>query len=310
MLERFFERDTFSESTKGIIAILVGSLFIAIGPFVVEFSSVSAETNTFYRLLLGTVFFGLWILRKGQMIITAQRVMLGLVCGGLLVLDLFLWNQSIQLLGAGISTLLANVEVLFLVLLGSLFFHEKFPENFRLLSLCIIGGIVALLLPIFPTLTADSSLGVITALSASFSYALYLFCMKFQTRIAGGQKPEEILSLVSFFGAFLLGVGMCFQGGKGFVLPNLHVALLVFLNGLCSQVVAWWLIAFGLARLSLTMSGILLLVQPALTYFLDCAFLGRNTQFLQLFGASLLLGAVFFTTQANQMDRNDNKSIN
>ncbi len=87
---------------------------------------------------------------------------------------------------------------------------------------------------------------------------------------------------------------------QSFAIPTIQGAVCVVANGILGQVLGWLLIARGLKGVSLAFSGVLMLIQPALTFLFDCTVLGRNTEWLQLVGCILLLTTVAGATWKEQ----------
>lgn len=303
MPERFCNLTFKSERTQAILAMLIGSALIGLGPFFVEFSTVGAETNTFYRLLVGAIFFMAYSFVRKELKIDLDFLMLSILAGGLLVLDLLLWNQSVLYIGAGLSTVLSNVEIVFLILIGRTFFAEKPLANASLLFGFIAIAICALLYPVLSMLTWKRSFGIILALCASLSYALYLFSLKYISQKFPNQTSTNMLSIACLTGCILLGMIILNRDIKIFYLPSWHSAICIFANSILSQVVGWWFISKGITRLSLSLSGLLLLLQPALTFSLDSLFLSRNTHWLQIAGCLCLLTSVYVAAKNQQLQK-------
>jgi len=293
---------------QAILYMLIGSAFIGLGPFFVEFSAVSAETNTFYRLLVGSIFFTTYSCFKKEVKIDRMFLIISTLAGGLLFLDLFLWNQSILYVGAGLSTVLSNIEIVFLVFIGKVFFAETVPAKFSFLFGFIIIGICALLVPILPQINLQSAFGIIISLCASLSYALYLFSIKYISKKFPKQTTTGMLSVVCLTGCAVIGIFILSRDVKLFFLPSWHSVICVFANSILSQVIGWWFISKGIAQLSLSLSGLLLLLQPALTFFLDCLYLKRNTHWLQFIGCFCLLTSVYVAAQNKQLQKESNES--
>ena len=308
MLEQSCNSLKKSERSRAILSVLLGSAFIGLGPFFVEFSHASAETNTFYRLLVGALFFISVSVIKKQLSITPKFVMIGALGGCLLVLDLFLWNQSVLLIGAGLSTVLSNLEIVFLVLIGKIYFSEKTPNRFFTLCIFMVFGVGFLLMPVIPQFDNLNILGSFLAIGASLSYALYLFSIKYMSERFPEQSSTSMLAVICLTGCILLGVIMSFHDLKSLTLSSIHSAIFILINSFLSQVIAWWLISRGLRSLSLSLSGFLLLLQPALTFFFDCLFLSRNTHWLQLIGLVFLLGSVYLASQYQSSQKETHES--
>lgn len=294
-----------SERTQAIFAMLIGSMLISLGPFFVEFSTVSAETNTFYRLLVGSVFFFFYSYVKKEFKMDPKFLTICILAGGLLVLDLLLWNQSVLYIGAGLSTVLSNIEIVFLILIGRAFFKERAPANASLLLGFITIAIYSLLYPVLPSITWKSALGITLALSASLSYALYIFSIKYISQKFPKHTSIGLLSIACLTGCFLMGIFILSKDINMFCLPSWHSAIYIFTNSILSQVAGWWFISKGISRLSLSLSGLLLLLQPAITFSLDCFFLKRNTHWLQIIGCLCLLASVYIATKNQQKESND-----
>lgn len=304
MLGQFYSSFVNSEKKKAILYMIIGSLFISIGPFFVEFSHVSAETNTFYRLLVGSIFFLLFSYFKSELKVEFKFLLFSMIGGTLLVLDLFLWNQSVLYIGAGLSTVLSNLEIVFLIFIGKMFFKEKIPHKFFTQVSFIILGVLSLLIPVFPSFTPISIAGICFALCASLSYSLYLFFIKYISGLYPKRSSSSMLFVICFTGAFLLGTVIFIKDSSQFIVPSWHAAFCIFTNSILSQVIAWWFISKSIAQLKLSISGLILLIQPALTYILDCFFLGRNTHWLQLVGSLCLLSAVYLAS-VNQQEQKE-----
>lgn len=295
MEELSYKSISAKSKTTAIVSVMMGSALISLGPFFIEFSSLNAMTSSFYRMLIGGIaFFIIALIRKDKL--PDKRVLgLCLLAGITLGLDLVTWNQSVRYIGAGLSTVLANLEIIFLVLISYFFLGERISSLFLKMCLLICVGICFLIHPYFSHMDFSHSLGIFFGLGASLVYSIYLFLLK----MIGAKNPKlssiSILSSICLLGALILGIVMIINPKASFVIKDLPSFYCVIANSVLSQIAGWWLITKGIRSISLSLSGILLLVQPALTFILDCLFLGRNTDCLQLFGCFILLTAVYAT---------------
>lgn len=277
-----------------IIYMVIGSILIGIGPFLVEHSAVSAETNTFYRLFIGAIFFLGFRYKQNLKRFPILFMLISFLIGLILFLDLFLCNKSVLLTSPGIATVLSNLEIIFLVILGRLFFKESPSKGFFWLCPLVIIGIFALVAPLTSILTPLETLGLIMAVGASISYGLYLFFIKYLLVRYPKINPESLLAFACLSGSIILGIYMIFQSENLFLLPSKKAFFSVFMNGIITQVLGWWLISKSIRHIALSLSGIILLLQPAVTYFLDNLIFKRNTHFLQISGAIILLCTIYF----------------
>lgn len=273
--------------------VVLGSVLISLGPFFLEYSQLAATTNTFYRLVIGAIaFLAFSYLRKEQI---PGKAMLGLCLfsGFLLALDLVTWNTSVLFIGSGLSTVLANLEIVFLVLIGCIFYKERLPPLFLKMFALIVFGVCFLIYPYLLEIHFQNTLGIILALGASFIYAIYILALKILGKKYPGTSSTASLGVICLLGALILGVFMLLSQPGSFYIPNWRSFICIICNSVMSQVFGWWFLTNGMRQLSLSLSGLLLLIQPALTFLLDSAFLGRNTQWLQILGCIILLAAVY-----------------
>ncbi|MNP77497.1 EamA-like transporter family protein [compost metagenome] len=59
------------------------------------------------------------------------------------------------------------------------------------------------------------------------------------------------------------------------------------------QFVGWLLVNRSIGAISLGLAGLILLLEPVITYFIDIAFLGKANSTLQVCGALLTIVAVY-----------------
>lgn len=281
-------------SSAGSVAL--GSALISLSPFAVELSGLDALANTFYRMGIGGLL--LLLLSLSQIQERFSFRFLGLCFLGALIisLDLFIWNQSVLYIGPGLATVLANLEMVFLALIGTLFYRERLPRYFFGLCLLICAGVCSLIHPYFLEIQWTHSVGIAFGLLASLIYGLYLLLLKTVRLQFPQHSPMRMLSVICLMGAGVLGVYMMFVSPSSFYVTSWGGFLCVLSNGILSQAVGWLLIATGIKKVSLSLSGLLMLSQPALTFLIDCCFFGRNTHWLQILGCMLLLVAVYCTS--------------
>ncbi len=294
-MEELFSKYSLTQA-KAISYIIFGCALIAIGPFFVEFSGVEAITSSFYRLFIGAIAFLLIAaLRKEKL---PQCNLLWLYCsaGLMTTLDLVTCNQSILYIGSGLSTVLSNLEVIFLIMLGFLLYKETLPPLFFLPCVLLLFGVYCLLRPYYENTSSTQYLGIIYALTASLIYSIYLLLLKKIEQDNPNSSPATTLGIVCFFGTIILGGYMYYTSSATFLLHDRQSALYVFSYSVVSQIFGWWFITNGLSKVSLSMSGLLFLTQPALTFIGDCLFLGRNTHTIQLLGGTVLLSAICLIT--------------
>lgn len=298
MEELSFNLLTHTKNSKAIINVVIGTLLIAIGPFFVEFSGLDAMGNCFYRLITGGLAFFAISLLKNEIFPYRHVGRLYILAACLITSDLLLYNQSILYIGSGLSTVLSNLEVVFLVLAGALFYQEKIDRSFLIVTLFILLGVFLLVQPYLSELHTNNILGISYALCASFVFSLYLLTLKLINKKFPEIPTTTSLGIICLLGAVILGFVMTITPHASFELPQSWMGIAcVVLYSFVSQVCGWWFISQGVADLSLSTSGVLFLLQPLTTFLGDCLILGRNTEFLQIIGGLALLMSIYITVR-------------
>src|SRR5918994_550944 len=99
------------------LSALVGVLGISFSAVFVRLAALSPVTAAFFRAAYAVpVLLLLWSLARGsdRRSMSARAVAVG--AGVFLAVDLGFWHESIDLIGVGLATLVANVQFVFVVL--------------------------------------------------------------------------------------------------------------------------------------------------------------------------------------------------
>jgi drug/metabolite transporter (DMT)-like permease len=137
--------------------------------------------------------------------------------------------------------------------------------------------------------------GIYAGLGTSLCYSAFLLSLRKLQRDAAELSFFLILMLVSFATSGVLGIEML-RSGDSFAIPDLQTLLSLMVLGLFSQCVGWLLISRALPRLRVSLSGLILLLQPALAFVWDVLFFSRPTSGLNWIGVAVVLGAIYMGT--------------
>ena len=286
---------SYQQVSKPVLFLVLGAISTAIGPFFVEYSSVDAIGNTFYRLLIGAMFFLFYTLFKNQLFFSIRSFCMCSVAALALVLDLVAWNQGILSIGPGLSTVLGNLEVVFLCIIGWLLFNEKHSSLLFKMICVIAAGVGMLIFPYFFSVSSQATWGICLAIGSSFFYSIYLTILKDISINNPKLNAICMLNWICLLGAFILGVFIYLHPSLSFTIPTTKSFYFILINAVLSQIIGWWLITAGIKYVKLSISGVVLLLQPALTFMFDAILFGKNTQPIQIVGCLVLLGAVAAT---------------
>jgi drug/metabolite transporter (DMT)-like permease len=237
--------------------------------------------------------------RRGAPRLAPRSRWLARLAGLFLAGDLILWSHSITAIGAGLGTVVTNLQVLIVSLLAWLILGERPRRSLMLASpvmlagLALVGGLAG-----GQAYGTDPSLGVGYGAGVAVLYSVYILLLRQATSpgkadgrpaavagvlfeaTAGAVAGSVVLGLVT--GDFHVGPGLLTWPALGWLV----------LLALTSQVLGWLLITVSMPRLPAAMIGALLLVQPAGSVALSYVILGERPSALQLLGVALVLTGV------------------
>jgi len=288
---------------RALAAAGLGAACISASAILIKLAGTGPATAAFYRCFLALpILFALAVVerrRRGPRRLAAH---LGAIAAGaFLAIDLVLWNHTIADVGAGIATLLGNLQVLFVALAAWVLLRER-PGRRFLVALPVVMAGVALVSGLAGAGAGDSHplAGIVFGIGTSLSYAAFLLILR-QTsagtrHIAG---PLAEVTTTAALGSLLLGLAF---GGLQLGVPwaSLRWLLLVAIT---SQTVGWLLITSSLPRLPAAVSSLLLLLQPVAAMGLAAAVLAERPSLAQLAGAVLVCGGVLAASRASPPPR-------
>jgi drug/metabolite transporter (DMT)-like permease len=281
---------------RPVLAGALGALVIAFSAILVRLSEVSPATAAFFRCAYALPVLGLlaWIERRRFGPRSRRERLLALGAGPLFAADLVCWHYSIEAVGAGLATVLGNIQVVFVGLLAWALLGER-PENRTLAAIPIVFLGVVLISGVIGAgaYGDDPLLGVVYGLFTAISYALFLLVLRHGN--ADLRRPAGPLFDATLSGAVFCAIAGVVIGDLDWV-PGLESQAWLALLALSSQVLGWLLISISLPRLPAVLTSILLMLQPVSTVLLSAVLLSEAPSAVQLSGVGIVLAGVAFAT--------------
>jgi drug/metabolite transporter (DMT)-like permease len=222
-----------------------------------------------------------------------SRLYAGLA-GLFLAVDLVLWNHAIADVGAGVATVLGNLQVLFVGALAWILFRERPDRRYLTMLPVVFLGVVLVSGLIGGTAAGLHPLaGISYGMGTSVAYAGFLLILR-QTAGTGGHVAGQLADATAGAAAGSLLLGLAF-GGLQLHIPWPSFGWLLTL-ALVSQTAGWLLITSSLPKLPAAMSSLLLLLQPAAALVLADIVLGERPTLTQVAGALLVCAGVLAVT--------------
>ncbi|MCL2418393.1 MAG: EamA family transporter [Conexibacteraceae bacterium] len=286
-----------SERAARLCATL-GALTIAWSSIFVKLSHASPSTAAIFRCAYAVpVLLVLAVLedrRYGARSWHDRRA--AIAAGVFLAIDLVLWHHSIEEVGAGLGTVLANIQVILVPLVAWVLLSERpgarvlaaLPAT--LIGVVLISGVVE-----HGAYGHNPRLGTAYGVAAGIAYVgVLLFLRRAGIDLRRPAGPLFDMTLTSAIVASIIGV----LWGDAKFDPVWPGAGWLILLALSSQVLGWLLITISLPRLPAALTSLLLMIQPVGSMILGAIIFGESPSALQLLGVLIVLGAVVFATRS------------
>mgnify|MGYP000507030007 CR=1 FL=1 len=281
-----------------IIGLIIGCLIFGGGGIIVALVPIGSYAIAFWRLLIGGIVFALLAFFTQQPLPTSPKARWFTVfSGAALGIDLALWHESIHAVGVGISTLLNSLQIFFLALIGYVWFAEK-QSKIQLLSLLLaVAGVAMIGSPEFGH-NHHALWGFISGITSGAMLAGSMSFIRLAHQAEQQTHGQEVaifplMGLIGAGGAIALALPMLWLD-TGKILPTTWQAIGgVVVYGTIVQCVAWGLIAYSIPRLSLALTGLILLSEPVVALLIDYFYLHKSIIMVQWLGACLTMFAIY-----------------
>jgi len=270
---------------------LLGVLSISFSAIFIRLASVSPVTAAFYRAAYAIpVLGGVWVFYRDRDHRPSGARVLAFVSGIMLALDLAFWHESIALIGAGLATVIANVQIVFVATAAWYLYGEGLTGKTMLVVLAVLTGIALTSgLARHDAYGEAPMTGVVVGVIAGACYSGYLLMFRAANRMLA---PTVGPLLDSTFGA-AAGALLCAPFDRGFSFaPTWPAHGWLLALALVAQVIGWLCIATALPRLPPVETSVLLLVQPVFALIWGVLVFAEHPSPMQWAGAALVVGGV------------------
>jgi len=274
------------------LILFLGILCISWSAIFVKLADVSGLSSAFYRMFIG--FLGvlpIWLLRKKRDT-DKKSVRIAVLCGIIFAFDIAVWNISILLTKAAISTLIANLAPVWVGIGAILFLKEKPGRIFWIGTAIALFG-VAVIVGIDKIYNSRLNAGHFLAILASLFYATYLLIMR-KGRLHLDTVTFTTISMLSSSVVLLLLSVITGSQLSGFSIQSWEA--LVGL-GLISQLGGWLAINYAMAYMPPTIASVSLLSQSVFTALIAIPVLGEKLTHMELFGTVIILSGIFLVNK-------------
>ena len=270
-------------------AMILGSVALAFGPWLVRLADVAPISSAFWRMSLAIIPLALLARFVGPAMpkgtLSPRILWLAALAGIFFAADLALWHYGIVRTTLANASLLSNAASFLLPLWGFVVLGQK-PGKKALVAILFALAGTMLLVGRSADLSARNLAGDLFCLAAAVLYTAYLLVVD---RLRGTVPVFPVLVLATGFGAVALLPAAIILGGDAFW-PTDWTPLVLLALG--SQVIGQGLVVFAIGHLKPLVVGLALLVQPAVAATIGAFRFNEIPGPAEIIGASLVIAAL------------------
>lgn len=283
--------------TRPLTLAVLAALVISFSAILVKASGATPATAAIFRCLYALPALAVLTWRERLRAPSAERgrgserrPALAAAAGVFLAFDLICWHHSIEDLGAGLATVLGNLQIAFMPLLAWLVLSER-PGRRMLVTLPLALAGVLLISGVLEhgAYGSDPSAGGLFGLLTGLTYSVCLLLLRAGSRGPhNAAEPLFLATVTASATAIVVGLAL----GEAQLVPSWPSAGWLVTLALGSQVLGWLLITRALPLLPAAMTSIVLSIQPVGSMCLALLIFGERPSALQLLGLLLILSGL------------------
>jgi drug/metabolite transporter (DMT)-like permease len=274
------------------VTAVAGAVTIAFSAILVRLSHASPSTAAVFRCAYALPLLALLAALERRRFGPRTRRDLGLsvIAGAFFAADLICWHHAIGDVGAGLATVLGNLQVVLVGVLAWAVLGERAERRVLSAIPVVLAGVVLISGAIgHGAYGRDPARGVVFGIFTGLTYAGFILVLRHgnnDLRRPAGPLFEATLAATAFAAA--AGVAI---GDVSFV-PTWPGHGWLALLALSSQVLGWLLISISLPRLPAALTSVLLTIQPVGSVLLGVAIFGESPSAAQFAGVVVVLAGV------------------
>lgn len=281
---------------RPVATAVAGAGCIAFSGVLVRLADVAPATAAVFRCLYALPL--LLLLARGEDRRFGPRSRrdrrLALLAGVCFAVDLVTWHAVIAAVGAGLGTVLGNLQVVVVGLAAWVFLGERPGRGLAVAVPVVLVGVVLVAGAVGEgAYGANPALGVALGGVTSLAYAGFILVLRQgssdRRRVAGPLCDATVTAAVL---SGVLGAAL----GDVDLVPSWPQHGWLVLLALTSQVAGWLLISASLPRLPAALTSLILLLQPVAALVLGAVLLGEDPSTVQVIGVVVILAGVLVAT--------------
>jgi len=288
---------------RPIVAALAGAVAISFSGILFRVAHVSPSTGAVLRCLyaLPVLWPLAWLEQRKYGRRPLRQRALAWLAGMFFAIDLIAWHEGIEQVGAGLATVLGNLQVVLVGLLAWALLRER-PSNRALAAIPVALVGVVLISGAFEhgAYGKNPGLGVAYGVVTALAYSAFLLALREGNKdVRRPAGPLFDATLVAGLTCIPIGLAI----GNLDLTPDLRAMGYLFVLAWSSQALGWLLISITLPRLPAALTSVLLTFQPVLSVLFAWAILSESPSPLQLGGVGLVLCGLLIVSFGGRVRR-------
>jgi drug/metabolite transporter (DMT)-like permease len=285
-----------------LLQIILGAFLISFSSVFVKLVHVGPTTALFYRFTFGALalFISAFIIKTPLFRDLRSFVYSGLA-GFFFSLDLFFWHRSILFVGPGLATILANFQIFILTAISVVFLGERLRLFFIVSVVLAFSGLSLLTELNLHSVEPVYLRGIIYGLLTACCYSGVTLTIQKSQKLAKRMHPVSNMAWLCFFGSAFGSIGVI-ASGETFAIPDMQSLLILMAYGTVCSGIGWYFITKGLPRVSISIAGLSLILQPALAFIWDILFFQKPVTPLNMIGAVMTIIAIYLGAVSRQVN--------
>ena len=273
-------------------AAVAGALTIAFSAILVKLADVAPATAAIFRCAYALPVLGLvaWLEDRRLGGRPARERWLAIPAGIFFAADLVFWHYAIADVGAGLSTVLGNLQVVVVPFVAWAVLGERIQSRLLTALPLVCSGVVLISGVLETGAYGDNPLrGVVFGILTGLTYAGFLLVLRQGS--ADLRRPAGPLfdtTAVATVMAAIAGLAI----GEVDLVPAWPAHAWLVTLALTSQVIGWLLITVSLPRLPAALTSVTLTIQPVGSVLLGVVLLDEAPSALQLAGVACILAGL------------------
>jgi drug/metabolite transporter (DMT)-like permease len=274
------------------VAAVAGALTIAFSAILVKLADVEPATAAIFRCAYALPVLGLIAWHEDRRFGTRpwRQRRLAIPAGIFFAADLIFWHHAIADVGAGLATVLGNLQVVVVPFVAWMLLGERIETRLLAALPLVCSGVVLISGVLETGAYGDHPMrGVLFGFLTGITYAGFILVHRQSG--ADLRRPAGPLfdaTAVATVAALLAGIAV----GEADLVPTWPAHGWLVTLALTSQVLGWLLITVSLPRLPAALTSVTLTIQPVGSVLLGVIMLGEKPSALQLAGVGCILAGL------------------